>query len=1801
MKTREPERRGIRRLSWPVAFFLLNAVGLVIIIWQVRATGLASNTLRVERISPSGQGCPVDIDRVLVRFRSALDPDTVTADALTLRPTVPGTVQLKGDNELHLRLDRPLRTATRYQVVIAPGLRDLDGRRPTRQPLTFSTPALAVESVAQAGLLPDRACIIAIRFNGPVDPRQLDERLKLTGADGQPVPHHVLGSRAGRLIRVRASSPGSEQLQVRIAAGLTGTEGPRPLAADCLRTVRLSSRLNFLGMDADYNYSDRPIIRVRTSSPVDIAAAARHVATQPPVTCTFDTHYEGFEILGDFKGGERYRVTLKPGLSAGAAGTLGKAITRTVWFPDRPKTVRFAFGSGYLSPNGLLKIPVSSVNMAQARLSVQRLYENNLVEYVVSKAGRQPWSLGSPFIAQDLLIEDRRNEDVETLVDLKALAGEKVRGVFGLRVQDPDRSWRSGSAIAVVTDLGLSARFHPGRALVWVTSITSAKPMPAVKVTVYSDRRQPLGSAQTGPTGLADIALSTSGKLGDPALVVAAGRGELTYLSLERCSRARGPGAAGARPYLTAGYEAFVFPERGVYRAGDLARISAFVRGPEWTTPDPMPLELTVARAGGRDLLKKTVMSDRAGRLVADVNLPPGAQGGVYSATYRIPGSTKPLGVARFRVADYIPHTLRMALDAPPEPLKAAQPLKVTARVQHLFGDPAVGLRTSCRAQYTAAVFQPKGWDGYRFGDARQKARSMRIDADPEAQPLDEQGEATFVLNTPNLSTPAALRAAVVVEVRERGGRTLTESVSRRLHLWPFYLGTRKPQATQRAGQPVRFELAAVAPDGSACTDAKRFKAALFRVTYSNVLRRRGSGRLEYEWTRQEQQVASKEGELAAGRADFDLTPEHDGPYRLLVESQGGCPVTSDFHVGGQADRWAVADPEHLRLWLDLKSYRPGTVARLHIRAPFGGAALVCVETDRVLERRVVDLPTGEGVEEFRVDPSWRPNVYLTATLVRPVQPEDEWRPHRASGVARLDVDCADRQIDLALEAPDTVRPGQEVDVAVRASCAGLPRPGAAVILAAVDEGVLALTAHRTPSPWPFFYGRRRLDVADYDMFSHLAPELARWRVGKPAAPGGGGPEEGEAEPEFLRRLNPIPARRVKTAVWYAGALVTGADGVARTRVRIPEYLGEMRLMAWAADGPAFGSAAAPLPVRSPVMARAAWPRFLAPDDQFELPVTVFNRTAADGPMAVSLSYDGPLQLSADLPIRIDVPAGGERTVRLPLRATGVGKVSARVTASLGPESYGESVELAVRPAVAFARQAGSATVRGPGRTRLRIAAGFLPGTAKTSLVLASSPTVELTGALNYLLQYPYGCVEQTTSRMVPLVYLRDLAELARPGSLGAEEIDGLLRVGFTQLQMMQAGNGGLTMWPGSDRAYPWGSLYAADVLVEAHKAGHPVPPRLLADLLDYIENELKGWAQARDDKGRRTMFGHAAYACYVLARAGRPAYGWMARLEELLRAADSDDKRFSTTARSHLAAAYVAAGRRKLAREFLAAAPPATARRELGSSLASPTREAAVMLSVLLDIDPESKQVPALIHRLKAELRLGRWATTQENAFALMALGKAARRLGAQPVPKASVTLPDGSVQTFDPKKGLQLDTLPPGSELIVNVEGQGTVFAFWHAEGVPKDGKAEEKDAGLRVRRTFLEADGKTAANSAALLQGRLYQVCLTLDADHATDNLVITDLLPAGLEVENPNLRGSADATTGSAPRRLNVQHVERRDDRVLAFARHPGGRAEFRYLARAVTAGTFVLPAAEASCMYDPGLFSLHGRGVVRVKR
>src|SRR6185312_3315310 len=622
--------------------------------------------------------------------------------------------------------------------------------------------------------------------------------------------------------------------------------------------------------------------------------------------------------------------------------------------------------------------------------------------------------------------------------------------------------------------------------------------------------------------------------------------------------------------------------------------------------------------------------------------------------------------------------------------------------------------------------------------------------------------------------------------------------------------------------------------------------------------------------------------------------------------------------------------------------------------------------------------------------------------------------------------------------------------------------------------------------------------------------------------------------------------------------LHTDSAGMAHADFPVPQFTGKLRLMAVASQGPRFGSGESATLVRSPILVQSSWPRFAAPRDHFLVPLTVFNNTPRAVAVRLALRViDGPLALKESSPPTINLAPNGQATRWMEVSAkddSGVSNVS--LSASAGDESYDESVEIPVRPASPEIQIGGYAVATPDKPAEVVVPGGMLKGSERFELKLTPWPSLELPRGLDYLDRYPYGCLEQTTSTLFPLVYLGDIGQQIVPGLFEKKRIDDKVQAGITRLIGMQTSSGGLAMWPAYRDPWPWGTVYAAHFLIEAQNAGHAVPEEFRKSVLAYVRSLLN---LSSDDPD---VLETQAYACQVLALAGKPERAVMNRLSEVVNAPRPDGSVFPGEARLHLAVAWLAAGRRDLAEGLLPQALPAPReKRSLSGALASPVRDQAILIDTLLAVQPENPALPSLVQRLADSGRAGQWRSTQDTAFAVLALGRYLRQ-NRKAAPYETAALRQGASLLCDVAGGKPLTwnagaganpLVPDSTKLTLQITGKADAKAYiaWLLSGVPLTPQPAA-DHGMRIRRRLLDERGKPlAANQ--VHSGDLVQIELSITSPTPLENIAVDDLLPAGLEIENPRLVTTAadvaQRPKDAGPTNLFVDsRVDLRDDRL-----------------------------------------------------
>ncbi len=1043
---------------------------------------------------------------------------------------------------------------------------------------------------------------------------------------------------------------------------------------------------------------------------------------------------------------------------------------------------------------------------------------------------------------------------------------------------------------------------------------------------------------------------------------------------------------------------------------------------------------------------------------------------------------------------------------------------------------------------------------------------------------------------------PSAVKAVLSGTVRETSGRTVSAYTSRMIDVYPFYLGVRLDAngSMIHAGSALSSSWVAVDNGGNALASPVPLTVTLSEIYWSTVLKEDSNGKFRYVSERILTPVSSVSLSISGTPVSCVFPVASPGHYLISGScSNAGISASTTCYAvqpGQDWHSWSMDKPGRIDLALNKESYTAGETATLLIKAPFTGTALLTIESDRVLESRVINLDKNTLELSLPVKASYPPNVYCSVCVIRPVKPGDTVNTHRAAGIIPLRVSRPDKKIGVSIDVPDQIRPNTVLPVSIHLSTNVIVE----ITVAAVDEGICMLTDLQSPDPLLFFESQRRLSVSLFDLYSFLMPEIEDDLTSDRSDPGGdSAPTSGT---DLRHRLNPVSAKRFKPVALWSGTVLSDTNGSVVVPLVIPEFSGSLRLMVVAAGQNLLGCADDSVIVKRKLIVQTGLPRFLAPADTCSLPVRVFNETGSNQVVQVSVSTDGPLSVSPSDAQQV-VASDGQFVFPFTLTALDTpGKGTLVFKAWTTDESWQETIELPVRPPSSLECVSDFGSV-GPGSNAvLSLPANWFKDSSRNNLWCSGYPSVTLAGGIEYLLNYPYGCIEQTTSSSFPLLYLADLAAMVRPGTMGPSETAYFVQSGIYRVLSMQQYDGSFSYWPQSISTYDYGSIYATHFLVEAEKAGYSVPAGQKSAALHWLEKLLDKKPPAYDPKKlsewQNTMC-LRTYACFVLALSGRSVSSWLPYMQEMF-------SQLSLPSRLNVVGALAASGQLRMAGDLLnntGIAGLDKIDRETSGCLNSDIRSAALLLSLWMDINPQSPYVPVLVNQLQNMKINGGWYTTQDNAMALMALGKYARFVNAQRKPFSARVAWNAGAQSHsisDTQTWHFIPVFTSSGDISIANAGPGTLYFSWQSQGIPASGTSRERDQRISIRRTWLDLNG-SEINAAQLKQGELVIVKLTLDTGNVTRrNIIIEDLLPAGLEIENPNLKTSQLVPWTANISIIAPQNIDMRDDRVIISIDSAHGIQKYFYAVRAVTTGTFIYPPASAECMYDPMVKSVHGK-------
>jgi len=915
-----------------------------------------------------------------------------------------------------------------------------------------------------------------------------------------------------------------------------------------------------------------------------------------------------------------------------------------------------------------------------------------------------------------------------------------------------------------------------------------------------------------------------------------------------------------------------------------------------------------------------------------------------------------------------------------------------------------------------------------------------------------------------------------------------------------------------------------------------------------------------WNWEPTTRRTRIAKGTAVLGDTPLTLSQPVDwGRYELVIEREDGeyTSAAVDFYAGWYVSADASSTPDRLEMSLDRDKYQPGDTARLRIVSRNAGSAMITVMSNHVIERLAVSVAAGETVVPLMVTGDWGAGAYVSAMVIRPMDVASGQNPARAMGIAHASVEQAGKRLAVSIKVPDVADPRQTERVRVVVTGA---EEGQEVwlTLAAVDLGILNLTGFKSPDPKGHFYGQRRLGVELRDVYGRLIDGMN----GAMGVVRSGGDE---ANSQSLQ--SPPPTQELMST--FSGPVKVGANGEAFVNIDLPAFNGTVRLMAVAWSGKAVGQAETDMLVRDPVVVTASLPRFLAPGDSSRIRLDIVHADGPAGQMQLAMSAIGTGLTLGAVPASFALTEGGKATFVIPVVAGIVGdpSVEIKLTTPDG-RTLTQVVNLSVRendPVVAVTRRFSL----GKGNSFLLsndVFAGLRKGTGRAIVSAGPLAKFDAPGLLASLDRYPYGCTEQVTSKAMPLLYLASVAEASGLGNGPA--VQARIDAAIAKVLTRQASNGAFGLWRAESGDF-WLDAYATDFLSRARAEGHIVPDQAFRLAMDNLRNQVN-YAPDFDSGGE-----DIAYAMMVLAREGAAAMG------DLRYYVDVKGGAFDTPlAAAQLGAALASYGDQVRADEMFRRASSLIAgkrdrkafwRADYGTHL----RDVAGVLALAAEAGSEVIDQASYSDRLS---RAGSRLSTQESAWTLMAA-------------QALIKSPEQSGLRVNgaPVKGPFVQVLEDDEALsameITMANGRDTDITLTTI-GVPKVAP-EAGGTGYSITRRYFDMDGQPLDGSFFAVGDRFVTLLVIEAFEDYGGRLMIDDPLPAGIEIDNPNLLRSGDIRALDWIKPSRAEYSEFRSDRFLAAVNTSGsGQVTLAYVARAVTPGEFHRPAAAVEDMYRP---------------
>jgi uncharacterized protein YfaS (alpha-2-macroglobulin family) len=1747
---------------------------------------------------------------------SAIDAWTET-QLITFTPAVKGMFKWTAANELTFSPTTAFAASADYKAEIS---EEILKQAPDKKlslgdaiKFEFHTPYLTLNQIDNFWAKKESNKAInevrmTLTFNYKINPSQLKELLSIN-IDSKPVAIDYYSSAVNNVVEIGISegavSFDEKKAVINIKAGLKCAESTY-LTKDVITLESfISAKGNFIVTGAIAEYSDKSgYISVSTNQEISTEDIESLITLDPTLEFSIEKQGAGFFIKGDFTTGQAYELTIDKKLQGIFGGTLKDIYSETLLFGTPKPAISFISKKGvYLSSKGNKNVAVRIINVPKVTVKIYKVYANNINSFFRSnntyygsdEEENYYDDYGTSYYGVEEISDVVYEKEIETK-NLKKVNGTSLlnidfsdinqfKGIYVIKVTSAEEQWMGDSKYVSISDIGLIAKQGKDDMLIMANSIINNEPLADVEINLISTNNQTVFTTKTDGSGVIHIKdLKSKLKNFSVGMITATSGNDFNYLSFNDNYVGNTEYETGGAKENEAGYEAFIYGDREIYRPGETVHINSIVRDVKWNALKAVPIKIKVVLPNGKDFQNIRGTLNNQGAFETSFKLPESTVTGTY--TIELYTSTNVLlNSILISVEEFIPDRIKVIATVNKSELALSEDLVTNLQAMNLFGPPASNRNYEVELSLTRKYFSAEKYSNYDFGINASSYNEFESEVREGKTDSEGKGTESFSFK-PEYKNSGILEGKVFTTVFDESGRPVHQLNRVDVYTQETFYGIQYTDSYVSTNQPFRIPMIAVNRKGIAI--AAEGRVEIIKYEWQTVMQKTYGDDYRYVSQKKIRVMENKTIKLSATGQTFTFTPTQSGEYEVrLYAPNAQSYVSNYFYAYGwgntSSTSFEVNTEGKVTIETDKKEYNTGDEAKLLFKTPFEGKLIVTIERNEVFEYKVIETNNRSASMTVSLSDAYLPNVYVSATLIK--SNTDQKIPLTvAHGFENITVNKPENKLPIEITAVASSRSRTKQKICIKTKA----ESDIEVTIAVIDEGILQLKNTKTPDPYNFFYRKRALEVNSYDVYARLLSELSTTT----SKVGGDGYN-------LSKRANPLSNKRVKLVTFWSGILKTNSSGEVCYEIDIPQFSGDLRIMAVAYKDNHFGSAEKNMKVADPIVISTSLPRFLSPGDSLTMPVTMSNTTNKPMSASVSIGMTGYVKMNGSTNQQVTIPANSEKQVSFTLIAEqkiGLAQITTSVKAN--NEEFKEVIDITVRPITSLIKVSGSGTVNGGNTASFKIANDFVPSSTTSKIVVSKSPMVGFTKNLSYLIGYPYGCIEQTTSRAFPQLYIRDLMKELKQANFTSIAPEKMVQEGINRIYTMQTYNGGFSYWPGNYESDWWGSTYATHFLIEAKKAGYDVQSSVIDKAMSYLKSKVKEKGQysywyynaAGSETSRVIAAKEIFYSLYVMSLYNQQDLSVMNFYK-------ANTSMLAIDSKYLLAATYLRIGDQASYRTLL----PSTYNSEksvnsFGGSYYSYIRDMAIILDVMVENDPTNAQIGMLAKHLSEQVKNQYYLNTQETAFALIALGKIARK-NADATVTADIKSNNASIGTYS--SGVFVSTKNQSNNTIsIMAKGTGTLYYSWEAEGLSESGIVKEEDKYIVARRQYFNRNG-VAINSNSFKQNDLIIVRLSVQAkdNSRIENVVLTDMLPAGFEIENPRLNDLTEANwikDNSTPEYFDI-----RDDRINMFVTATNSTKYYYYMVRAVSVGTFKVGPVSADAMYNGEYHSYNGAGSITV--